>query len=107
VSVSRDEVRRVAGLARIRLDDEEAAALARDLTGILEHVEELRSAPVEEGDAAADPLALEPKARAGDGEPDALERPPSELAPSWRDGFFVLPRLPALDREPRAREEDG
>ena len=28
---------------------------------------------------------------------DPLERRLDEIAPAWREGYFVLPRLPALD----------
>ena len=109
MSVSEEEVRHVAGLARLRLDDDEAGELASELSGILEHVEELRTAPVEgaNGGDDTDPLTSEPKTRPGDGEPDTMERSPAELAPEWRDGFFVLPRLAALDRAPGGEEEDG
>lgn len=103
MSVSMEEVRRVAGLARLHLDEDEAGSLAGDLSRILDHVEALREAPVEEGDDDADgageALGLPPRVRDGEAGPDALHLPPSELAPAWRDGFYVLPRLPALDQD--------
>ena len=48
-----DEVRRIAALARIRLKDAEAAALAKDFAAILEYVDRLRSRDEADG---AEPL---------------------------------------------------
>lgn len=100
MSVFRDEVRHVARLARLALDEDEAESLAGELSGILEHVEALRGAPVAEADEEGpEPLELAPRVRPDGEGPDALVRPPSELAPDWREGFFVLPRLTALDQD--------
>jgi Asp-tRNA(Asn)/Glu-tRNA(Gln) amidotransferase C subunit len=35
---------------------------------------------------------------------DALSRAVEEVAPDWRDGFFVVPRLAALDADALAAE---
>lgn len=100
MSVFRDEVRHVALLARLALDEDEAGSLAGELSGILEHVEALQGAPVAEtGEEGPEPLELAPRVRPDAEGPDALVRPPSELAPDWREGFFVLPRLTALDQD--------
>ena len=37
---------------------------------------------------------------------DALMRQPEENAPDWREGFFVVPRLPGLEREEDRGVED-
>src|SRR5690606_30737276 len=67
------------------------------LNDILSHMEVLGTLDlegVEAIDAATEWIA---PLRADDVAPDALRVPPSELAPSWRDGFFTVPRLAALD----------
>jgi aspartyl-tRNA(Asn)/glutamyl-tRNA(Gln) amidotransferase subunit C len=60
--IGRAEVERIGHLARLRLEPEEADALARDLDAILGHVAELEALdaagaePASEGPAAATPL---------------------------------------------------
>ncbi|MFW6200680.1 MAG: hypothetical protein ACOC8K_08905, partial [Gemmatimonadota bacterium] len=106
MSVTRAEVERIAGLARLELGDEEAESLRDDLNGILEHMETLAEAPAAEGagpvsegvgpaGGSADGRAESEAHRDGptpfreDGEamPDSLELSPGDLAPGWQDGF--------------------
>lgn len=86
----------MAALARLRLEPEEAARLTGDLNSILEHVAALREVSVEGVEAEG---VLEGPAPVRDAEPgpDPLFRPPSSFAPDWREGFFTVPRLPAVD----------
>lgn len=66
MSVDRDEVRRIADLAKLDLDDEEADRLTGEMNRILEHAERLRSLDAHAGTAApgdesrADPDAFGP-----------------------------------------------
>lgn len=105
--IDEEEVRRVAGLARLELDDAEVRRLAGELGSILEHVEELRAAPPAGAAAEAAGAGEEAPADAGTGSGSAL-RPdvpsadplafaPHRAAPDGRDGFFVVPRLPAME----------
>ena len=94
MSVTRDEVRAVAALARLHLTEEEASLFAAQLADILAHVEELDAAgstdAVEPPGLARAPLRIdEPPA-------DELAQPPSAIAPEWREGFFTVPRLDAM-----------
>lgn len=125
MSVTREEVERIAGLARLELGEEEAESLRNDLNGILEHMETLGQAGTTSGSGTGAP-GSKPGEDAGsdgpggrtDGEieaphrsgaaplredgvasPDPLSRSPEELAPEWDDGFFSVPRLPGLDEE--------
>lgn len=94
-----EELRRLARLAGLRLDPEEDARLAEDVGGILDHLAVVRAwvgvdaaradPPREPASGPATPL------REDAPDPDPLRRPPSEAAPAWRDGFFLVPRLPA------------
>lgn len=104
MGVTRDDIDWIAGLARLELEPGEAEALTEDLNGILRHVDELREARAEPGERAAPTVEAhrEGGAPLRDGRsdrPDRLERPPSEVAPEWKDGFFVVPKLPAVDVE--------
>lgn len=108
MSVTRDEVLRMAELARLELDEDEAGGLLEDLNGILEHMDSLAEAaaepPGEGGEAYREGPA--PLRDGRTGEPDRLVRAPGDSAPAWEDGFFVVPRLPAVegdDEEPGGR----
>jgi aspartyl-tRNA(Asn)/glutamyl-tRNA(Gln) amidotransferase subunit C len=100
VSVSREEVERIAALARLKLQPDEVVGFTGELNAILDHMTELREVDVEgvsemigvvEGGAPTrSPRAL----------PDPLQRPLQEVAPDWREGFFVVPRLPAMEGHP-------
>jgi aspartyl-tRNA(Asn)/glutamyl-tRNA(Gln) amidotransferase subunit C len=104
MSVSRDEVRRIAALARLRLDEERAGILAEELNRILEHVDTLAEVRVET-DLEGIRLPPEPVPfRPADLTPDSLPAgAPGAGAPRWEDGFFVVPRLPGV----QAAEEEG
>lgn len=94
MAVTRAEVEAVAALARLRLEPEEAERLTSDLNDILDHV-----AILETLDSTDDAQPPETGVRLRDDVPgaDALAAPIAEIAPEWRDGFFLLPRLPALE----------
>lgn len=102
VSVDPDEVRRIAGLARLRLADEEVVRLTHELNGILLHVRGLGTVaeggaePADEGYATGARAATRPDER---GEPDALGAGPAALAPRWADGFFLVPPPPGVHGE--------
>ena len=97
-----DEVRRIAGLARIRLTDAEAVALARDFGSILEYVGRLRG---RDEANAVEPLvhAVPPREPAASLRADAPAPPgPASplrweevraLAPDSADGRIRVPRV--------------
>lgn len=100
-------VRRIAELARLELDDDEVRRLAGELASILGHFEALDEAEAEGAGAgegadvdgeAGDAVHrdLSPRLRTDVPSSDPLGRPPSETAPDWRDGYFVVPRLAAM-----------
>lgn len=101
MSVTREEVERIAALARLEMGEDEAESLRKDLSGILEHVETLgqagrvdRSIPTAAHRSGAAPFRED-----GEVAPDRLMRGLDELAPRWEEGFFTVPRLPGLDEE--------
>lgn len=100
--VRADVLAKVAELARLRLEPEEAERLQQELSRILDHVDSLSQV---DGVALMDDLGGQPSA---DGSaavasftarhpPDPLPVDPTGLAPQWEEGFFVVPRLPAMD----------
>ena len=105
MSITGKEVEQVGRLARLALREDEIAGLTRDLNSILAHMRELEAADVE-GTREMDGVS-EHSAPFRDDVPgaDALHIPPSRLAPEWAEGFFVVPRLAALDAD--ALEAEG
>jgi aspartyl-tRNA(Asn)/glutamyl-tRNA(Gln) amidotransferase subunit C len=93
VAVSLDDVRHIATLARLGLNDERAQSIVAELNTILEHMDVLSkvdTSGLEEvvGVGAAG-LPLRPDA----GPPIPLARALDTIAPRTQDGFFLVPRL--------------
>ena len=99
-------MRAIAALARLRPREAAYGRLTVELNRILAHVRALErldlGAPDPEGGASEGrPRSRDPGTRPDAVGPDAAEA----LAPDWREGFFVLPRLPALEAtHPPARD---
>jgi aspartyl-tRNA(Asn)/glutamyl-tRNA(Gln) amidotransferase subunit C len=92
-SVSVNDVRHVAMLARLGIGDDRARELTRELNTILEHMSVLqkvntRGVPEVDGVGAAG-MRLAPD----EGPSAPLEARPQAFAPETRAGFFIVPRL--------------
>jgi aspartyl-tRNA(Asn)/glutamyl-tRNA(Gln) amidotransferase subunit C len=105
MAVTRDDVVHIAALARLALDEKRVPALVEQLNGILSHMDVLRKVDTSGvtgtagvGDAAA-PLRPDVLAPI----PECRQHP--ELAPAWRDGFYLVPRLATHDAA--GGEEEG
>lgn len=95
MGVSRDDVRRIAELAELQVDEAAAAELVAQLSRILDYVAQLGELPHDDV-AADDPRAA--RLRGDEIAPDPLAGPPASFAPAVRQGLFVVPRLGELDR---------
>lgn len=90
MSISLDEVRHIAALARLGISEEQARVAAVELSSILEHMEVLsKAAAVDELANTEHGMMLRPDV----GPPIPLARPPVDFAPAMHDGFFLVPRL--------------
>ena len=109
MAVERSEVTRIAALAKLRFDDHEIGRLTEELNDILEHCRALERVDLSEEDRDAGSDASAPERMPGALVRDVLTVSPSELAPSKTEGFFLVPRLPALDMGARddGSGEDG
>ena len=93
MAVTDRDVRHIAELARIGVDDTRVPALVDELNGILAHMDVLskvdtRNVPAVHGvGAGGTPL------REDSGPPLPLTRAREAFAPSMRDDFFLVPRL--------------
>jgi aspartyl-tRNA(Asn)/glutamyl-tRNA(Gln) amidotransferase subunit C len=102
VAVTREDVLHVARLARLELSAAEVERFTAQLNGILAHVEELAGAvagPDAAGGDPADLVAHGAPLRADEPGADPLHRGLADIAAGFEDGFFTVPRLPALDAD--------
>lgn len=90
MKIDRVEAARIAELARLRFDAPALDAMAEGMSGILDYIDQLREVDAgefRETDAAPTPMREDEPRPSLDGE--AVRG----CAPSWRDGFFVVPRV--------------
>lgn len=91
MSVTVDEVRRIAALSRLAVAPEREPTIAAQLNGILGHMDVLRRVP--DDAASVDDTTPGMRLAADAGPAVALTRGPEKIAPEFRDGFFLVPRL--------------
>ena len=93
MAVTADDVRNVAGLARLGVDEARIPALVQELNGILAHMEVLSQVDTEgAGETVGVGVAGAPLRQDG-GAPVPLARDLSAFAPEMRDRLFIVPRL--------------
>ena len=101
MSISLDEVRHIAALARLGISDERAQLAAEELSSILAHMQVLSRVDDDSAGSineSATGMALRPDA----GPPIPLLRAPAFFAPEMREGFFLVPRLSTHDDAERS-----
>jgi len=93
VSISIDDVRHIATLARLGLTDERAASLVQELNTILGHMDELSKVDTAGVQEAIGVGARGLPTRTDSGPPIPLARSLDAFAPSLREGLLLVPRL--------------
>ena len=99
MSVTHDEVRRIAQLAELEVGDDALPLLAEQMSRILEYVAQIDAVPASE---AVKPFVPGPAAvrfRPDEVKPAPLAFGPAELAPVFREGFFLVPKLGQFEQE--------
>ncbi len=96
-SISLDEVRHLAALARIELDDEHLARLAGQLDVILHAVAQVAEVAGEDVPPTSHPLPLTNVSRADEVRPSLSAAEALAAAPKVESGRFRVPRI--LDEE--------
>lgn len=95
MAVTQDDVRHVAELARLGIDETRLDSLVSELNGILGHMDVLShvdTTAVESASAVAQPSEGTPL-RSDSSGPLAMHTARESFAPSMKDGLFIVPRL--------------
>lgn len=93
MSVSENEVRHVAALARLGLEPSRIPVIAAELNGILAHMDVLSRVNTTGVGAVTGVGAAGTPLRVDGGNQIPLARPREAFAPATREGFFLVPRL--------------
>ena len=104
MSVSPEEVVHIARLAKLELSGDEVTEMSQTLSSILGHMEALGRVDVREVEALAAVVEGAAPLRQDSPGADPLQRAVPEIAPEWRESFFIVPRLAALDADALAAE---
>lgn len=93
MSLTPEQVRKVATLARLQLDDDQVDAYARELSNILDLVESLEAADTASVTPMAHPLDLTARLR-DDVVTEGDEREAFQaIAPAVEDGVYLVPKV--------------
>jgi len=93
MSVSRDEVLRIAQLAELDVDEEALPTLAEQMSRILDYAAQLSAVPANGTVKVFVPGPDAIRIRADEVTPSGLAFGPDEFAPAFKEGFFVVPKL--------------
>ncbi len=102
MSVTREEVERIARLASLAVNDEALPQLTEQIASILRYIALLEEV-VDPDDASSEqgtefrPGPPTSPLRSDELESVPLVRPLEDFAPALQDGFFVVPKLEAME----------
>ena len=93
MSLTPDDVQKIAHLARLAVSDEEASAVAGDLTNILELVEQMQQVDTNDVIPMSHPLHMTQRLRPDEvSEHDQREKFQS-IAPATENGLYLVPKV--------------
>lgn len=93
MKISAEDVRQIARLAEMNVAESELEALTGQLDRIVSFVAQLEALPAGVHAAPFHPGPGQVALRADEVKPAPLARPLAELAPAFREGLLVVPRL--------------
>lgn len=93
MSVDENTVRRIARLARIAVRDEDVAPLAKELSAILDWVEQLGEVDTRNVPPMTSVVEMEMKMREDLVTVKGLQKEVTRAAPGGQEGFFVVPKV--------------
>lgn len=97
MSIGPDQVLHVAKLAELAVEAEELDRLVDQMNRIVGYVAQLDQVATEPGAETFLPGPLAVSLRDDIEGAVPLARPPADLAPEYRDGFFLVPRHGAME----------
>jgi aspartyl-tRNA(Asn)/glutamyl-tRNA(Gln) amidotransferase subunit C len=89
--IDREQVLHVAKLARLKLSDDEVERMARELSGVLEHVERISELDLDGVEPTSHVIALENVFRPDEPRPSWDREQMLEQAPDPASGAFRVP----------------
>ncbi len=93
MTISREDIEKVAVLARIRVDDEQVSALEKDLGNILDLVDQLAAADTDSVEPMAHPLNAVQRLRADEVTETDQREAFQAIAPATENGLYLVPRV--------------
>lgn len=93
MAISREDIEKVALLARIRLEDSQIASLENDLGNILNLVDQLQAADTSAVEPLAHPLDAVQRLRADEVTESNQREAFQRIAPATEDGLYLVPRV--------------
>jgi aspartyl-tRNA(Asn)/glutamyl-tRNA(Gln) amidotransferase subunit C len=99
MSVTHEEVLKIARLAELDVDEAALPLLAEQMSRILDYVAQISAVPASEGMKPFVPGPDALRFRADEVKPWPLAFGPDRLAPAFKDGFFVVPKLGQFEEE--------
>ena len=105
MSVTRQEVERIAHLAELHVDEVALPTLVDQMSRILDYVAQIAAVGAVETAAPFVPGPVAVRFRPDEVNPSPLAFGPDRLAPAFREGFFLVPRLGAFDAADGTEEE--
>jgi len=93
MSLTPDDVRKIAHLARLAVTDNEVAAVATDLTNILDLVEQMEKVDTQDVLAMSHPLHMTQRLRADVVTETNQREKFQSIAPAVENGLFLVPRV--------------
>ncbi|MBU2874816.1 Asp-tRNA(Asn)/Glu-tRNA(Gln) amidotransferase subunit GatC [Marinobacter salexigens] len=93
MTISREDIEKVAVLARIRLDEEQIPALENDLGNILSLVDQLSAADTDNVEPLAHPLDAVQRLRADKVTETNQREAFQAIAPATESGLYLVPRV--------------
>lgn len=93
MSISREDIEKVAVLARIKVDGEQVSALEKDLGNILDLVDQLAAADTDSVEPMAHPLNAVQRLRADEVTETNQREAFQAIAPATENGLYLVPRV--------------
>ncbi len=93
MTVSKEEIARIATLVAVSVDKADMEQLVRDIDSIVDFVGQLNTVDTDETLPPYRPGPVQAALRTDVVAPIPLARPIEEFAPQFRHGFFLVPRV--------------